>query len=339
MRFGVRWRRMGLTTLRRTSLPRSGNGVMHRPVLQSTCRHHHPLPSPTASRTSARFSRTDLTLTPGLTLVCVCVCAVPLSLAPRALPVCSQRIAKTTALGVGAAFGTCLATTRDWHLTSEAMDLVHAITTTAMSVKAMAASHSAPPPSQLAWWPEGLNGSEEAHTKRALLQASPVLPSSEDHLVRGFLIQSSSYIVSDCVQLLASVVAGRAPPDWMGRLAHHALRFVANAPALGCKPPAGAIVRRYLMVAYAAVGASTALVRIRSILKYRRIGQSALHRLLARALLGTIFASLFTNLPISLNNVWRAKGSLPPAVSRLHLVCGALGMGLNAQWLRALLRD
>ena len=152
---------------------------------------------------------------------------------------------------------------------------------------------SGPPPPQLEWHrhaPPGIAARER------LLNA-PVLPPDEDATARKFVLCSTTYFALDVAHIFASLIAGRAPQQWRGRLAHHLIQFVANLPALQRRdPPTAAVVRRYLLLAYLAE-ASTVVLRLRSLARARGVGGPALQASLLKALLASFALTRLVNFP------------------------------------------
>ena len=245
------------------------------------------------------------------------------------------RVAAGTALGVSAAFGaSMLATNGSWQLSEDLVDLAHSVIGTACSARAFAASGlRPPPPPQLAWYPSDKRG--EAARR---LCAAPVLPPAEDALARRFVLASTSYFALDVAHIFASLVSGRAPHQWRGRLAHHAIQFVANAPALARDAPrVAAVVRRYLLLAYIAE-ASTVVLRLRSLAQAGGIGGEGLQRALGQALLVSFVLTRLIGFPLQTLNIWRAEHALPRGLWRLHLAFAGAGILLSSGWFAMLLR-
>ena len=182
---------------------------------------------------------------------------------------------------------------------------------------------SPPPPSEAAAAPPSpsLSARLASEAARRALSRAPVLPPSEDALTRRFLVASTTYFAVDVAHIVGSLAVGRRPRMWRGRLAHHIIQFVANAPALLADPPSAAVVRRYLILAYAAE-VSTIVLRVRSLASLGS-GRGAsprpvLHRALTRLLLLSFAVSRLINFPLNMANIWRAKAALPPHVWRAH---------------------
>ena len=158
-----------------------------------------------------------------------------------------------------------------------------------------------------------------------------------DALARRFVIGSSTYFACDAALVLCSLALGHRPRQWAGRLAHHAIQAAANLPAL-LGPPAGSVVRRYLLLAYAAE-ISTIVLRLRDLQRVLGLGgqraQSALHR----ALLASFALFRLTLFPACTALIWHSRAQLPPPVLRLHLAFAAAGITLSSMWFGQLLKQ
>ena len=239
-------------------------------------------------------------------------------------------LAGRAAVGVASTFCASLAATRSFDLAEDLTDLCHSLVGTICSARAFFTDgglRPAPPP-QLEWHrhaPPGIAARER------LLNA-PVLPPDEDATGRKFVLCSTTYFALDVAHIFASLIAGRAPQQWRGRLAHHLIQFVANLPALQRRdPPTAAVVRRYLLLAYLAE-ASTVVLRLRSLARARGVGGPALQASLLKALLASFALTRLVNFPWNAYNIWKAESALPRPVWRLHLLFAAAGIALSSGW-------
>ena len=265
----------------------------------------------------------------------------------------STRLVTGTALAVSTSYAAALCVTRDSRLAEDVVDLAHSVIATACSASAVSDAgglYGTPPPP--AWatvvaeeeaeqegpWGSWLASKMSPSLQSALLPLRrplvPVLPPVADERARRFVLCSSSYFACDLGLILSSLLIGRQPHQWAGRLMHHVIQFVANAPALA-RDSTGAVVRRYLLTAYLAE-ASTVLLRLRGISRTTGTGGARTQKLLLRALLLSFLLSRLLNFPLCTHAIYRAKAALPPSVWRLHLAFAAAGIALSAAWFKQL---
>ncbi len=86
---------------------------------------------------------------------------------------------------------------------------------------------------------------ERTRSKHAI-----ALRPADDAAARRFLCASTAYFGADACFVCVQLSRGVRPRLWAGRLAHHAVQFAANGPALAGS--SGRAVRPYLMLAYMA---------------------------------------------------------------------------------------
>ena len=264
----------------------------------------------------------------------------------------STRLVTSTALAVSASYAAALCVTRDARLSEDVIDLAHSVIATACSASAVSDAgglYGTPPPPAWAMvvaeeegkqegpWTSWLASKMSPSLQSALLPLRralvPVLPPDADERARRFVLCSSSYFACDLGLILSSLLIGRQPHQWAGRLIHHVIQFVANAPAFS-RDSTGAVVRRYLLTAYLAE-ASTVLLRIRGISRSTG-GGAGTQKMLLRALLLSFVLSRLLNFPLNMHAIYQAKAALPPSVWRLHLAFAAAGIALSAAWFKQL---
>ena len=235
-----------------------------------------------------------------------------------------QRVAVRTALGAGAAFAAALVATGSARAAEDVVDLAHSVVAASASACAIAAC-SGPAAEGPA------DGQAAPPLSTGGLPPPPVLPLSVDGRARAFVVGSTAYFGLDLAYVLASLACGRRPRQCAGRLAHHLIQFAANLPALYAPPPADRVVRRYLMIAYAAE-VSTVLLRLRDLVRRRGAGGAAVQKALQQALIGAFALSRLLNFPLMTREIYRARDALPSWLWRLHLAFAAAGIALSTGW-------
>ena len=239
-----------------------------------------------------------------------------------------QRLAASTALGVSAGFGAALALTRQPRLAEDLVDLAHSAVAMVCSVDAIVAAEQAP--IKRPWQIIDTGAPCVAKTVAQSRALVPVLPPEVDARARTFVLCSTTYFACDVCLVLSSLACGRKPHQWAGRLAHHAIQFVANLPALA-RDPSAAVVRKYLLAAYLAE-ASTILLRLRGLSRATGVGGTKARALMLRGLLVTFAITRLVNFPLNTLAIYRAKLGLPSIVWKLHLAFAAAGIALSSAW-------
>lgn len=257
------------------------------------------------------------------------------------------RTAGATALGVSAGYALSRALTPNARMAEDLVDLVHSLLATACSLRAI----GTPCLTARAAWPldwdppprretaaGAANGADDDDSARLCRAAAvvPFLPPAADERARHFVLCSSTYFACDVALILASLARGVRPHLWAGRLAHHIIQFVANAPAL-MRSPSAAVVRRYLLAAYVAE-VSTTLLRIKGLARAAGLGGPRAHTHLQRLLLVSFVLSRLVNFPLCTHAVYRARAAVPPLIWRLHLAFAAGGIALSTGWFLQLAR-
>ena len=164
------------------------------------------------------------------------------------------------------------------------------------------------------------------------------LSRSSDRIAHTFIVASSAYFSCDVALVLCSLARGVYPRQWRGRLAHHAIQAVANIPALFSAPPAAAVVRKYLLLAYAAEF-STIVLRLKALARATNIGGERTQRFLHSLLLGSFVLFRMLLFPTCTRLIWKARAALPPELFRLHLTFAGAGIALSSGWFVQLLRQ
>ena len=214
--------------------------------------------------------------------------------------------AARVAVGVSVAFGAACAATGNATAAEDLVDLVHSVVASGMSARVAASAAIAP-------------------------AGVTTLAARTDDLARRFVVCSSTYFACDLALVLGSLACGRRPQQWGGRLAHHAIQAVANLPAIYGPVHAAPVVRRYLLLAYAAE-ISTIILRLRALTRFFGVGGAAAQRLARRALLGSFVLFRLLLFPACTRLIWQARDRLPAVVLRLHLAFAAAGIGLSTGW-------
>lgn len=172
---------------------------------------------------------------------------------------------------------------------------------------------------------------ERTRSKHAI-----ALRPADDAAARRFLCASTAYFGADACFVCVQLSRGVRPRLWAGRLAHHAVQFAANGPALAGS--SGRAVRPYLMLAYMAE-VSTLFLRLRSLLRRAAPERAGLIRATSRLLLASFAVTRLLNFPLCTALIWARRDVLRPAILKLHLAFAAAGITLNAGWFVALLRS
>jgi hypothetical protein len=240
------------------------------------------------------------------------------------------RTVLTTALSTSAMFGLALAATRgNARVAEDAVDLVHSSVAMVASSRVAAAVASA---SDHAHADKLATRRQEDEAPRRL-----TLPLPTDRMARRFVLASTSYFGCDVALILGSLARGVRPHQWQGRLAHHVVQFAANLPALLCSPPRAAVVRRYLLLAYAAE-ASTIVLRLKALARAAGVGGEPLQRAAHRLLLASFVVFRLLLFPSCTRLIWQAREQLPPAIYKLHVAFAAAGIALSTGWFVQLAR-
>lgn len=231
----------------------------------------------------------------------------------------SHEHARTIAIAAatsGAAYGLCRLTLPSASA-EDVVDIVHSLGTSSMAIY----------------------GAASMEPNAICVRSLPAhLSAGRGPIVRMFA-GSLGYFLADAIKIAVdTLIRGKFPHLWQGRLAHHVIQLGANMPGIFCKglpKDQNLAWRSVLCLAYLAE-VSSIFLRLSNIV--RQVGRPRLARAVNWGLVMSFFGCRIVNFWFAIAMYVKARGVLPARLFQLGLTVQAGGYLLSAAWFMKIVR-